>query len=161
MWWSVDDFFRDGAPCGVVGIRMLKAASAKFAPFVARENLRRHLDKNTIRQGEYILSETIPENHHKIQGEFSFANGQWTFYYSTDGVPMRQALRQSGRHAYGLHAWALLRQYATPSDVDDVWELFERFGGPSAETCVELTVTTCAFGVIPNRNTIIWEVRQY
>lgn len=55
----------------------------------------------------------------------------------------------------GLVVWVKLSTVMTPSDLDDMRDLVERFPGHVVEfmTCSKFV------GVLPHRNTVIWEVR--
>lgn len=71
--------------------------------------------------------------------------------------PWRGSFRKSGRHAHGAAAVAIMKAYLWPSDYEDVRALLERYPGH----VVEFSACDRAVGVIPHRNTIIWEVRKY
>lgn len=69
----------------------------------------------------------------------------------------RQAFRQGGKQTIGLAAHELLQSWMWDSDYADLLALLERY----PDHAVEMTVCSRAVGLIPNRNTIIWEVRLY
>lgn len=71
--------------------------------------------------------------------------------------PWRGSFRKYGKPAHGIEAKALLSHYLWASDLADLEVLLETYPGH----VVELSACSKAVGVIPNRNTIIWEVRKY
>ncbi len=69
---------------------------------------------------------------------------------------MRQAMQQA-QDAVGLTAERLLRAKMTASSYSDLQTLLELY--PSS--VIELGVYATPVGELPNRNTVIWEVRNY
>jgi hypothetical protein len=68
-----------------------------------------------------------------------------------------KSLRSGWRESSGVVARHLLKDHLWPSDYDDVQELLDLYPGH----VVELTAFSRAVGVVPGRNTAIWEVRNY
>lgn len=162
MWFSYADFCADGMPLDCVGVRCLTPGDKRFTPFVPRDVLEQKLSELGLREGEYILSETLPEGCHRIQGELSYIKGNLVFFHSFLATPMRAALRDGGKHACGWCAKELLKQYASPADVDDLLGLLDYYScGGIYETCAEITVPTIPFGMFPRRSVILWELRNY
>lgn len=71
--------------------------------------------------------------------------------------PWREAFREHGKQVRGLAVWKILEAYLWPSDLEDLRALLERFPGH----VVEFTACDRAMGIVPNRNTVFWEVRLY
>ena len=160
-WNSVDEFLEQSSD-ELVGIRCYSAASSNFRAFVPRDKVWQTVKDLGLKQGEYYLSVTIPPSEVIVAGELSWMDGRWVFYHSYLQCPMREALREGGRHAYGYFAvWGALRRYCTPQDVEDLQELFERYTHEGNYPVIELTVTRHDCGIFPGRNTLIWEVRHY
>jgi hypothetical protein len=114
------------------------------------QNLR--IDPRTM-----IYGECPPEESRTIQGEL--CRGPWGhyFYYTFAAGPMRWALEEAGRHAWGLEVLMLLRANVDPSSLDDIMELLDEY----PDHVVEFTSFTVPVGRIPGRQTLIWEVRKY
>jgi hypothetical protein len=77
-------------------------------------------------------------------------------HYSTSPAPMRTALKEYGRHASGLRAWALLRSWTDPASVEMLEGLLDRYLGHA----VEFSCYRCLVGRLRMR-TLVWEVRLY
>ncbi len=101
-----------------------------------------------------IICEEAPDHRLLINGELTDA---WTFYHSRIKKSMRQALKEGGRHMYGLQTRYTLQQFMTPSSYSDLEAIIELY----PNHIIELSVYECLLGKIPGRNTIIWEVRKY
>jgi hypothetical protein len=71
--------------------------------------------------------------------------------------PWRGSFQKYGRTVSGLVATHLLRKYLWPSDYEDLMLLLDRY----PDHVVELSACSRAVGVVPRRNTVIWEVRKY
>ena len=102
------------------------------------------------------FSAMAPDDKIAVQGEAMFADTGLKLFVSFMKVPMRVALLAAGRHIEGLRAAALLRHYADPDSFDWIMHLLEEFPGHT----VEFGCYTCPWGVVPGRNTVIWEVRR-
>lgn len=71
--------------------------------------------------------------------------------------PWRGSFRKYGRSVGGVLTQAILQNYLWPSDYEDLKVLLDRFPGH----VIEFSACDRAVGLIPNRNTVIWEVRAY
>jgi len=160
--WSTPEGYLDESLDNYAGIRMVVPGSNKFTPLVERDKLKQKIQQLGIRDGDYIISEVLLPSEIKLAGELTVINGEWVFYYSYKKVQMRQALREEGRHAIGQDlVWSLIESVATPSDVDDLHNLFERYSPRGRYPVIELTVCSKCRGIFPHRNTLVWEVRHY
>lgn len=77
--------------------------------------------------------------------------------YPPKGGSWRALMPSQGRQYEGLAARMLLRKHLNEASLADVEALLERWPGHA----VELSATDRPFGIIPGRNIVIWEVRQY
>lgn len=83
-----------------------------------------------------------------------------TVFYPTavdPADPWRGSFRRYGRAVQGVTATGLLRAHLWPSDYEDLRVLLDRYHGH----VVELSACSRAVGVVPHRNTVIWECRCY
>ena len=92
-----------------------------------------------------------------LQGEVRQSERYLDLYYSTVPKPMRASLLEGGRQVYGILALSLLRTHMDASSFDWTQELLERYPGH----VIEFSCYGVNWGTIPNRNTILWEVRNY
>lgn len=90
--------------------------------------------------------------------EWSYPPFGLCIYVNFQGsMPWREALRDYGRHYYGLQAKLLLEIYMDPSSYEDIRSLLEKY----PYHVIEFSVCDRSVGIIPGRNTVIWEVRKY
>lgn len=71
--------------------------------------------------------------------------------------PWRGSFRKYGRQVNGIEANMLLKRNLWPSDLEDLRATLDAYPGH----VVELSACSRAVGVLPSRNTVIWEVRNY
>lgn len=105
----------------------------------------------------FVFSEALPDDRLLLQGEVSrLETGVHLTYSTAIGLTMRDAMHAPER-ATGIAAVAILRAKLWPSSFDDVGDLLDRF----PDAVIEFGAHDCAVGILPHRNTIIWEVRDY
>ena len=94
-----------------------------------------------------------------LQGEVGVPDDGFEIHllYSCEKMKMRDALLTSGKRVKGLAAAAILQTFLWPRDYDEMMRLTGDFQGHA----IEFGTYGYALGNIPNRNTIIWEVRHY
>lgn len=122
-------------------------------------------DARHIRRGVYPppfgpscrMNESMPDDKLVIQGNVWMSNCGLALEYScAKNIGHRQAVRHPYRiDVHGLRAYATLRALMPATEFDDLMELLELDG------VVEFGTYSIPVGVIPNRRTIIWEVRAY
>lgn len=98
-----------------------------------------------------------PEVGRLLNAEVWDGPGGPHLHYSPAQLNVRAALDTDGRHASGAAARAILRSCLCPNSWDDLWTLFDLY----PDHAIELTAYERPIGSIPNRNTVIWEVRRY
>jgi hypothetical protein len=99
----------------------------------------------------------IPSDLITFQAEIQHGYRGYDIRYSTAALPMREALAHDQEHAHGLRALAILRHYLCPNSFADLEALFDIY----PDSVVETTTVRGNIGVIPHRNTVFWEVRNY
>jgi len=157
--WPYVEYFRRNICCPEAGLRYSdpRGGGACFEAhiphyavhdrIVAWEFMGRNLDN-------IMVCEEAPDHRLVVNGEYHDVYG---FHFSRVKKPMRAALKEGGRCASVPRARLMLRQAMTPSSWTDFEELTETY----PEHVIELSVYECMLGVLPGRNTIIWEVRNY
>lgn len=145
-WNSYEELIASGYN-GLVGIRSLEVGgiflpyqTIQQAPRTASKYSEMQEDSSVLLQGELYRS---------VEGLYLLA--------STVKSHMREALRLGGKHYWLIAAYAQLHTYLWPSDYDALMELLSEY----PESVIEFSCYSKAVGIIPNRNTIIWEVRNY
>lgn len=133
---------------------------------------------------KFIMDGSVPNDHSTMQGEvcrterglesFLCVRDQlywkaWQYefeiringelYDPTPGLPPMRITMKNGWHTHRgyLETKVLLDRYMDPSSRDDLDALLELY----PDATIELTCFDIDTGVIPGRNTIFWEVRNY
>lgn len=150
-WMSVEEWRQSGYR-GFVGIRSLIPADP-FIPYVAPESVPMICVKMA---GAYNISPMYRDEDYLLHGEV-FRSPDWVLFYSTEPIHKRVALKDYGKHTYGLSARLIMGTFMCPNSWGDFQELTERF----PDAVIEFTCLNHNAGTIPNRNTVIWEVRAY
>lgn len=158
-WNSIDEVRQSDYP-GTVGMRY-KVRNVGFCTY----NLT--LDEAEVTLADWVSKgvdgklisyvEYSPEYLLLLQGELMLSDRGWYLHYSREKAPMREALSKQSYDAYGLAAIDLLRRTLTLPSYEDVMLLFEIF----PDSIVEFSTFSRNLGILPRRNTIIWEVRNY
>lgn len=80
-------------------------------------------------------------------------------WYSMVGprLSWRQAFSEDSYNVHGLQAWNILKGVMNSNSVEDMRELIDAY----PDHTIEFTVLNKNMGTMRNRNTLIWEVRQY
>lgn len=105
----------------------------------------------------FNLSEAAPDHLIILQGEICRTFRGWEGMFSTTpGLRMREAMK-IWKSFRGLAVGVILDTFMDPTSRDAVDQLLELY--PTAT--IEFACYSRDVGVIPNRNTIIWEIRDY
>lgn len=158
MWMDVDDYLDDKNAPREVGIRYTSVSDKRFVPRIGWYQL--HLSKGILKNRSYIISE-IPYTNaiDSLQGELSWFDGRWVLYYTHDMAPMREALKNSGKHVYGLQAINLIKGYCSASEFSQLMELFDRYTDGLDYPVIEFAVMRYPMGRL-NQCLVIWEIRN-
>lgn len=105
---------------------------------------------------QYRYNEPAPDNDLLIQGEVYLGHRGIELTFSQEKCKMRTAM-QNPIFVHGIKAQYVLMLYCCPSSYSDLQALFELYPGH----VIEFGVYNHNLGDVPNRNTIIWEVRSY
>lgn len=157
-WQTVEAMEADNYQ-GLVSIRYRQPASPFCLYDVPAAKVRERmamLQQMRANPELFVFNEAAPDHHLLLQGEVMRSEQYLTLFYSIAPLRMRAALER-GRQATGLVAVDLLRGNLSPASLDDMQELFDRFDGH----VIEFSTYAVDLGIMPNRNTIFWEVRAY
>lgn len=77
--------------------------------------------------------------------------------YPPEGGSWRALMPYQGKHWFGVAAKQLLRKHLNANSLNDATELFAKYPGH----VLELSATDRCLGILPHRNAIHWEVRNY
>lgn len=145
---------------GLFAIRYKTPGSKWMRYNIPKQDLKAVADEFLADGAKEHLLEYSPmqdDSHIRLQGEVQLDHRGLCLLYSTEKLPMRQALAKSPRNATGATAASVLRWACDDASFTDISDLLERYPAH----VVEFSSYGRSVGVIPNRNTIIWEVRLY
>lgn len=108
----------------------------------------------------FIMDDGVPNNRSTMQGEICRTHEGLQGYIATGYalLPMRRTMAAGlHKHYSRLEVRLLQQRYMDPSSREDIDALLDIYPDATVEfTCFDVNV-----GNIPNRNTMIWEVRNY
>lgn len=146
--WATYQELVDSDYRGLVGVRS-KQPGGKFLAHVPFYFV--------VDAPDCVYSEMQRDELILLQGEvYRSFNGLYVFA-STVKRPMREALKLGGRHFYRSAARVALEVTMWPTDYEELLELMAEY----PESVVEFSAYSTEVGILPGRNTIIWEVRNY
>jgi len=117
----------------------------------------KQFEEQGISENHLSFNQSMPDEHLIIQGEVMRTFLGLSLWYTTKKVPMNKALAEESLYANGLKANLILETFMFPSSYSDLTALFDLF----PDSVIEFSIYDVAVGNIPNRNTVIWEVRNY
>lgn len=156
-WNALVQVFADGwrKP---VGIRTLGRTGGKV---MYRCPIERLAEVVASWPGTPTFTEPMPDTQRTIQGEVTRNEGglELTYQLGADenGLPMMREAMKHPLRATGLVALEILRHFLWPSSFDDLMELLDLY----PDHVIEFGAHDVAVGVLPCRNTVVWEVRHY
>jgi hypothetical protein len=103
------------------------------------------------------FNQSMPDDNLILQGEVIDDILGWDLRYTTVKKPMNLALDEKENYAKGLAAKMIMRGHLDPSSYSDIEALFGIF----PNSAIEFSTYSISVGDIQNRNTVIWEVRNY
>ena len=112
-----------------------------------------------IREGrKFFIAETAEDEFQILQGEVCRTFRGWEGTLGQTKLPMREAMAQGLLiPRSGAETRWLLRNHLDPSSLDDLDDLLDLY----PDAVIEFTAFSKDIGMIPNRNTVMWEVRNY
>ena len=138
----------------LLGIRSLRTSDPIFVSGLSPAKFLTHPAHRT--ETPLVFSESTDNDQLLIQGEVSRLPGGLHFEYSTQQLPMRQALAERRSRASGLAALTLLRQHLDVASFECLMGLLDVY----PDHVVEISTFERGVGRW-GWNTIFWEVRAY
>lgn len=154
---TADEAYDSGSP--LVGFREVGAAGGGHFEVVEHWAVLATA-KNWQREGRrFSLDGGVRNDLVTLQGEVCRTfRGLEAYVAVRSGLNMREAMKAGLLRPVSGSAFRDLQQtFMDPSSIDDINDLLDLY--PSAT--IEFACYPMDVGVIPNRNTLIWEVRDY
>jgi len=158
MWDTIGDFLDDGCK-GLIHIRNRVAGGPTWYDIPAElvEVTYRDITLMGIPGSQLYFAAMAPTEKTVLQGEVIQSVNGIELFYTQVAKPMRDALRENAKQISGILALETLKFFLDPSSFDWMQILLERYEGH----VIEFSTYGCCWGTIPNRNTVVWEVRMY
>jgi len=138
-----------------------KVAGSKWCRYHILRAALRGVTQQFISEGAQAalmeFSPMQPDQHLIAQGEVQVDHRGLCVLFSREKAPMRVALATQSRQVFGVVATKVLEWACDPQSASDIVSIAEAYTGH----VIEFSAYSRAVGVIPNRNTVIWEVRRY
>lgn len=157
-WSSVHEALRSGRTR--FGVREIGAAGGGFFSIAySKGQLKRIVSQLDAQGKRYNIDGSVPNETVTLQGEVCRTErGLEGMLAIRSGTDIRSAWKQGLFKPYrGVAFNVVLEQFMDPSSREDLDALLDLYDGHVVEfACFPFNV-----GVLPHRNTIIWEVRKY
>ena len=161
-WLTVADVIKTGSP--TVVLRYNSSGGAKFpkygtgVPLSEVPALVRAWKNAGAAEHMIAFNEEAPDSILTIQGEVVNDHEGWGFFCSTKPIKMRTAMGDVDTvQVRGLRALHLLRGHLSSGSFADLMELHDRF----PDSVIEISAYSRSVGSIPQRNAVVWEVRNF
>jgi len=155
--WETIEELRASGYRGPVTIRHRNINTRLCAYGIRHDALEPYILSSGKPANEFNYHAPPPDDRLTIQGELMRSARSWELIYSRWKLPMRVAFAKNVEYASGVGALAIIKQYMCPNSYGDVQDIFDQYDG----CAIEFTCFECSTGHLPNRNTLIWEVRHY
>ena len=142
---------------GYVSIRSRTKPSFKTLYDIAYHNIENTLNRFELNPNEVSLTEQIPDDKIIIQGEIMLSSKHYDLTYSTIKEPMKLALAKESIFVQGLKALNIIKNAMNINSYNDLQELFILY----PDSIIEFGSYEICLGDKKDRNTLIWEVRNY
>lgn len=159
-WNSLEEIEKSGWDKGICirGTRGIPRDKARYNfNFEEAKNYVGQLKREGIPPEKLTFNQSMPDEELTIQGEIMRSKNFYELTYSTIKEPMNRALEKETLHAEGLTALNLIKNNFCPSSYANLQNLFDLF----SDSVIEFSCYRIPVGNLKNRNTIIWEVRNY
>lgn len=158
VWTDLESCLKDDPD--EVGLRELAVGAGSFE-MCSRGNIEATALKWIQLQRKFYLNESDKDHlsHLAIQGEICrTSSGYHGYIGDAHGLRMRDMFKAGYARNFGsIETRHIMRSYMDENSLSDVDDLLDLYPDATIEfACYRKTI-----GVLPNRNTIIWEVRDY
>lgn len=168
VWDKVEDFVLLQNLADTKGrlyhLRNRRAGGSTYYNLDSFEAVTRWLAMGMVERENWYIAEMAPTEKTIIQGEVRIAPAHandphlgLSLFVSTIAKPMREALKLSAFSFQGIIANSVLRTRLCPNSYDWLMTLLDRY----PDHVVEFSTYSTNWGVLPNFNTVFWEVRKY
>lgn len=154
-WVKLEDLEADPYS-GTVSVRLTESSSRTARYEVPQYRVSEVMQEMGAMSMQYRFNESAPDDQLIFQGELCDSHLGWCLSYDCDPIKMAPAM-QKAKHVFGLTAKTIVRHFLCPNSLLDMQALLDTYPGH----VVEFSTYSRTLGDIPNRNTIIWEVRAY
>jgi hypothetical protein len=159
-WNSIEEIVKnrwEGKIC-IRGKKGIARSKARFnLTLEEARNYIHSLEKEGILEKNLTFNQSLPDEELLIQGEIMRSIRSYSLTYTTIKEPMNYALAKETLCTEGLTAINLIKANLFPSSYEDLQTLFNIF----PDSVIEFSSYRIPLGSLPNRNTLIWEVRNY
>ena len=150
--------FRQVGKAGGGRWSLVKKENQPRDQFIAKVTIEYQIWKNL--GTPFIMDNSVPNHRSTLQGEICRTyKGIESFLAVGYGLPPMRISIQENLHVHrgGATTNYLLDKYMDPSSRDDLRDLLDLY----PDAAIEFTCFDCNVGVLPHRNTIFWEIRNY
>lgn len=142
-----------------IGFRELGKAGGGAWCKAAREDVCGVYSTWVIAGRKFIMDSSAPNEQSTLIGEICRTfRGLEGHMGISNGLSMRAAMKQGLLiPRTGSTILAMFEKYMDASSQDDIQSLLELY----PDATIEFACFSCDVGIIPNRNTLVWEVRNY
>ncbi|MCL5018314.1 MAG: hypothetical protein M1416_00915 [Candidatus Pacearchaeota archaeon] len=159
-WNSVDEIKQSKWKGGICirGKRGIARSRARFdLSFNETIDYIKQIGKEGVSEKDLTFNQSMPNEHLMIQGEIMRSLKNYSLTYTTVKEPMNYALAKETLYQEGINALLLVKRNLFDSSYGDLELLFDIF----PDSIIEFSAYDICVGDLQNRNTIIWEVRNY
>ncbi len=105
----------------------------------------------------FFVNEALHKEYMVLQGEL-MKNPDWYLFGNTKPMHMRDALKDKDVKTWtGCAVPIILRHCMSPGSYDDLMMVMDEW----PDAVIEFSTLSIDFGAVPNRNSVIWELRGY
>lgn len=159
-WNSIEEIVKskwEGGIC-IRGKKGIDRSKARFnLSLDEARNYLSLLEKEGILEKDLTFNQSLPDEKLLIQGEVMRGIENYFLTYTRVKEPMNYALKKEILYEQGITALCLLKRNLFPASYEDLQTLFDMF----PKSVIEFSSYEIPVGNLQNRNTILWEVRNY
>ena len=159
-WNSIEEIVQSKWQEGICirGIKKIGRTKVKYdLSLEEAKNYVNLLKEGGILEKDLTFNQSLPNNELTIQGEFMRSEKSYSLLYTEVKEPMNLALKKESKWVEGVTALTIIKEKFSPSSYEDLQTIFDLF----PDSIIEFSTYRINLGSLPNRNTLIWEVRNY